>query len=168
MWGDLIILPLINGIIVPHLPRLTAKRALVLATLFVCALILTIIAHRQWALMGRFAGITDHVFPRHGPGIWYDDLSVAGYLHIIYMSLELTLLLAYASATMPGLTVWLVTFLLTIHVVVGQVQPAWYATGHFMTAGTMVPTVASVLVVWLVASLKIRNAKHCTSERHSL
>jgi uncharacterized Tic20 family protein len=157
MLGDLIIMPLINGMIAPRFPRLTARRALLLGALFVCALMLAIIAHQQWALIGRTAGITDHVFPRHGPDIWYHDLSVAGYLHVIYMSLELTLLLAYASVHMPRSTVVLVTGLLTIHVVVGQVQPAWYVTRAFPTARTMVPTMASVLVVWMVAFFKTRH-----------
>ncbi len=159
MWGDLIILPVVNGLIVPYIPRLTGKRTITACGLLVCAIILTVFAHAQWAAMGKAQGTTDFVFPVHTSGAWYNDLSVSGYLHMVYMSLELTLMFAYAITSMPKRRVYWISGLLTVHVILGQVQPGWYLNGTIWNARTIVPTFTSVLLIWLVGLYKIRQEK---------
>jgi len=155
MWGDFIILPIVNGLIVPFFPRATAKRLMAASGLLMCAVIATIFAHAQWDAMGKAAATTDFVFPRHNTGSWYTDMSLSGYLHLAYMSAELTLILGYAVIPMPVRRVVLISGLLTAHLIVGQVQPGWYLTGTIWTARTIVPTLATVLLTWLVALYKI-------------
>jgi hypothetical protein len=96
MWGDFMILPIVNGLIVPYLPRITGKRRIVAGGLLACAIMLTVFAHAQWAAMGKALGTTDFVFPQHTGGGWYNDMSVSGYLHLGYMGVELALILGYA------------------------------------------------------------------------
>lgn len=155
MWSDFLLLPIVNGLIVPYLGRNAAKRNLGACGLFACAVAVTLFAHAEWAAMGRAAGTTDFVFPRHSPGAWYSDMSFSGFLHLVYMSVELTLVLGYAVMRMPVKRVLLISGLLSVHLIVGQVQPGWYSTGTIWTARTIVPTLATVLLTWLVALYKI-------------
>lgn len=123
--------------------------------LLACAVIAAIFAHAQWAAMGKASATTDFVFPRHNAGIWYNDTSLSGFLHLAYMSVELTLVLAYAVIPMLVRRVLLIAGLLTAHLIVGQMQPGWYLTGTIWAVRTIVPTLATVLLTWLVALYKI-------------
>jgi hypothetical protein len=166
MWGDLVILPVVNGLIVPYLLRLTAKRALAASVLLTMATAFTLCAHWYWAHAGKTQGITDFVFPSHN-SVWYNDLSASGYLHVIYMSLELALILIYLLIPLPpGRVLW-ITGLLTLHLVFGQVQPAWYATHKIWTAGTMVPIISTVLLTWLTGGFKVWLEKRRVRLGHS-
>ena len=95
-------------------------------------------------------------FPGTAPASWYGDMSLSGFLHLAYMSVELTLVLGYAVMPMPVKRVLLISGLLTVHLIVGQVQPGWYSTGTIWTARTIVPTLATVLLTWLIALYKMR------------
>lgn len=159
MWGDLMILPIVNGLIVPYFRRITAKRSVVVYGLLACAIIVTVFAHEQWATIGKALSTTDFVFPEHSTGIWYNDMSVSGYLHMVYMSLELTLIFVYAVVSMPVVRILWVSGLLTMHVVLGQVQPGWYLTGTIWNARTIVPTATTVLLIWFVGLYKIRQER---------
>ena len=156
MWGDLLILPVVNGLIVPHLPRFNRRRIAMGIGLVACAVFATVVAHQQWAAMGKAAGTTDFIFPNHVTGIWYSDISVSGYLHLAYMSVELSLVLAYALMPVPRRTVITISSLLMIHLIIGQVEPGWYTSGTIWTARTVIPTTASVLLTWLIGLYKIR------------
>jgi hypothetical protein len=159
MWGDFLILPLVNGLIVPYIPRITFKRSMVACGFLACAVILTLLAHRQWAAFGEALGTTDFVFPNHSVGVWYNDLSVSGYMHIVYMSLELTLIFIYAVISIPVPRIFWISSLLTMHLVLGQVQPSWYTTGTIWNARTIVPTLTSILLIWSVSLYKIRHER---------
>src|SRR6185437_16655721 len=101
----------------------------------------------------------DFIFPTHSGSIWYQDLSVSGYLHLIYMSVELTIILAYTVIPILVRTIYWVSGLLTAHVILGQVQPSWYATHEIWNVRTVAPTLGAVLLIWTVALFKIRRAK---------
>jgi hypothetical protein len=159
MWGDFLVLPLVNGLIVPCVPRITAKRAIIGCGFLACAAIIAFFAHEHWAAIGKATGTTDFVFPSHSSGAWYNDLSISGYMHMVYMSVELSLLLAYAVVSMPVPKILWISGLLTTHVILGQVQPSWYSTGTIWNARTMVPTVTTVLLTWLVGLYKIRHER---------
>lgn len=156
MWGDFVLLPLVNGLVVPYLPKLTAKRSVVALAFLTCATVLTLLAHHHWFALGKAQGTTDFVFPSHSSGTWYNDLSVSGYLHVIYMSFELTLILAYVLLWLPPMRILSVSGLLSIHVIIGQVEPSWYSTHKIWIASTMIPTVVTVMLIWFVALIKIR------------
>jgi hypothetical protein len=113
--------------------------------------------------MGKALGTTDFVFPEHSTGVWYNDMSVSGYLHLVYMSLELTLIFAYSVVSMPVPRILWVSGLLTIHVILGQVQPGWYSSGTIWNARTMVPTFTTVLLIWLIGLYKLRQERQRAS-----
>ena len=156
MWGDLVILPIVAGQIIPYVWRDRRLSRPVLAALLVLAAMITIGAHQQWQRMGEAMGTTDHVFPSHGATTWYRDMSLAGYLHVVYMSGVLALLIAYAAVPIPPSTTVLVSVFLTVHLIVGQLQPAWYLSGTIWEPSTIMATTIPVLAVWVVGAWKSR------------
>jgi hypothetical protein len=158
MWGDFLILPIVNGLIAAQLPRISTKRLAILAALFVGAALLSVVIHQQWAGIGQSLRITDDVFPSHDSGVWYRDISRAGLLHVVYMSIELCLVFVYVASAMPVTTVLFVSTLLTVHLALGQVQPSWYTTGEIWTARTMVPFLSTVALTWMVSLYKVRRS----------
>lgn len=155
MWGDLIIMSLVNGFVLPYIAR---SRFVVFAALFV-ACVVTIITHTKWAEGMRIDGVTGHMFPTHQAGVWYADLSIAGWMHVLVMAILLTVVLMYAVSPTPANVVLTVSLLLTAHVFVGTVQPGWYCTGELWTWINFGPPICATVLIWIVAALKIQHTK---------
>ena len=87
-------------------------------------------------------------------GMSPNHLSRAGWCHVAYVGGELALLLAFALTSTPPATVLLVSLILTAHVPLGLLQPAWFARRRvfWWSINTMVVALA---MVWLVAAWKL-------------
>jgi hypothetical protein len=144
MWGDLILLPVANAAIVPWLAV-----GWWLAGLALAATACSVGLHMWWH-GGVRAGVTDHVWPRRACGHWARDLSWSGRGHVAYVSMELTLLFAYALTPTPPMTTIVVTAVLTTHVPLGVLQPAWFATGRVFDWNVRT-LIAALVIVWAVA-----------------
>jgi hypothetical protein len=155
MWGDVLFLPVIAAVIVPVVRSHKELRPSVKVLLVLVSAVATLGVHWQWATIGRELGTTDHVFPSHAAGTWLGDMSVAGWLHVAYMTAFLALVFAYAIISVPAKVVWITSAILTLHLLVGQLQPAWYSTGTLMAPTTLASVVATVLAVWVVAAWKL-------------
>src|SRR5437016_5176601 len=97
MWGDLILLPVMTGLVYPHILR---NRLVIILLLFI-ALAVTIVAHILWARWARNDGLTGHMLPAHKTGLWYADMSLAGWMHVVVMTVFLTMALLYAVSPTP-------------------------------------------------------------------
>ncbi|MBI2623369.1 MAG: hypothetical protein HYW65_02225 [Candidatus Liptonbacteria bacterium] len=97
MWGDLLILSVVNGYIAPHL----TKNSATIYGLSAAAVALTLVAHWAWAKGMREHHITGHMFPAHVYSVWYKDLSLSGWMHVVTMSFLLGILLVYVVSPMP-------------------------------------------------------------------
>jgi hypothetical protein len=148
MWGDLVLLPVANAAIVPHV-----RPGWWLAGALAGSMLASIGLHRWWH-GGETASVRDHMWPSRGRGHWARDLSPAGWCHVGYVAGELIVIFAYALAPMPGSVVLVVTLLLTLHVPIGLLQPAWFATGRVMRWNVQTVVVA-LAVVWAIAAAKI-------------
>ena len=157
MWGDLLILPIAAASIIPRLDA-RARSATLLLSLFAVAVGLSLFAHAQWSAMGAILQTTDHVFPTHASGLWYRDISVAGWMHVAYMALQLAVFLGYIAVPMPREVILLVSGLLSVHLVIGQIEPGWYSTGEIWVARNVIPTGMCLVITWSVAVLKLRAA----------
>jgi hypothetical protein len=153
MWGDLIIMSMVTGIVFPHLVR-----SYFLSAVFV-ALALTVIAHAQWAKGMRNDATTGHMFPTHKTGKWYVDISAAGWTHVFVMTMLLTVTLMYAVSPAPTNIVVAISLLLTVHVFLGTVQPGWYCTGKLWTWRNFGPPLLEAALIWCIALLKIQFAQ---------
>jgi hypothetical protein len=148
MWGDLLLLPLANAAIVPYL---VAGGWLVLP--FGLAFIASLWLHARWH-GGHRSGVRDHMWPSRRHGRWFRDLSLAGWLHVAYVTAELGLILAWALSPMPASVVWLVAVVLTIHVPIGLLHPGWFATRRRPTQATSL-LASSLASLWATVLVKL-------------
>jgi hypothetical protein len=138
MWGDVLLLPVANAAIIPHV----TLGAWVTVSLVVCAL-LSAWVHVHWYRGDRtIAGLPasvdrrsstrhsrEHMWPSRPYGSWWKDLSGSGWAHVIYVACELTLLVGFLLFPMPDETVALVAAIFSLHVPLGLLQPRWFVTG---------------------------------------
>jgi hypothetical protein len=151
MWGDLILLSCVAGLVFPFFVK---SRLLIMASLFL-ALALTIVAHVQWGHWARTDGVTEHMFRGEKTGNWRSEMTAAGWMHVVVMTFLLATCSMYVLSSTPGKVVILVSFLLTIHVFVATVQPGWYCTGKFWTWRNFGPPLFASGLIWTVAAFKI-------------
>lgn len=147
MWGDLLLLPIANAAIVPWL---AVGGWLAPATL--AGIAASWWLHRGWH-GGDDEGVwREHLWPARAHGRWARDLSWAGWLHVVYVAAEMTLLIGYAVTPVPPLVVAIVTVVLTLHVPLGLLSPAWVAThGRVVRHRLLWP---ALLIVWAIAIVK--------------
>jgi hypothetical protein len=147
MWGDLLLLPIVNAVIVPWLPR--AGWLIVPALAGVAA---SWWLHAHWHRGSGEGFWREHLWPARPHDRWQRNLSWAGWLHVLYVALEMALLVAYALTPVPISVILIVSILLTLHVPIGLLTPAWIATrGTLVRNRLLWPALA---VVWIVAILK--------------
>jgi hypothetical protein len=163
MWGDLVLLSVANAVVVPHLTwgpwLIGALTAGAPASMW---------AHAHWyhpptagpcdpgeLVSARGAADGDHMWPRHGHGSWWRDLSWSGWAHVIYVTGELSLLVGFLLHAMPADVVVLVAAIFTIHVPIGLLQPRWYRTGHIATVGEQPLLAPLLLALWTVTIVKL-------------
>lgn len=147
MWGDLLLLPVANAAIVPWVvPGWWLLVPLAAGALW------SVWLHAWWH-GGHVHAVRDHMWPDRRRGHWARDLSAAGWCHAAYVAGELALLLAFAWTWTPAPTVLLVTAVLTLHVPLGLLQPAWFARRRVFAWSLNTMAVALALV-WAVAAWK--------------
>lgn len=178
MWGDLILLPFANSVIVPHLtfgPWIGIALA--------ASIVASLLVHRHWYDRGggrgdhppspasnRGAGYGevvrrsevenrdrggDHVWPARTSGTWARDLSWSGWAHVLYVIGELTLLAGFLIHDIPSDVALLVAAVFTIHVPIGLLQPRYFLTGHIATVNEQPLLAPLLLTLWTVVALKI-------------
>jgi hypothetical protein len=119
----------------------------------------SIVAHVQWAKWSRSDGVTEHVFRTHQLGIWYRDITLAGWMHVFVMAALLAIVLLYAISPLPIRVVITVSILLTVHVLIGTMQPGWYCTGKLWTWKNFGPPLLSAVLILTIAVLKTQLQK---------
>ena len=150
MWDDVILLPIANAVMTPHL---SAGRWIVAAVALATAA--SVFVHIHWYRGHRDSHSPEHMWPGRSYGTWLRDLSVAGWLHVLYVIGELTLLVGFLLYPMPVVTIVLVTALFTIHVPIGLLQPRWFLTGRIATLREQPLLVPCLVALWLVAAIKV-------------
>jgi hypothetical protein len=145
MWGDLILLPFVNAVIVPWI-----RPGSWLAGPLAVAVPVSLWLHARWHGGG---GAREHMWPARSHGHWSRDLSVAGWLHVLYVIGQLTLLLAYAVTPVPTAVVLVVSAVLTMHVPLGLLQPARALTGRWSPRHPLL--IPALVLIWGVAAVKL-------------
>lgn len=149
MWSDLLLLPMANAAIVPHLVvgwwLLPAVGIAVAAAMAV---------HVFWYRANRGGGATEHMWPARRFDSWARDLSWAGWLHVLYVAGELTLLAGFAWHAMPSTVLALTALIFTVHVPIGLLQPHWCLTGEIRAAAQQKLLAACLITLWTVTLIK--------------
>ena len=150
MWDDLILLSIANAIIVPHVSwGIWIPIALIIST------IAALWVHHHWYRGDRPDHSCEHMWPSRHLGTWYGDLSWAGWLHVLYVAGELTLLIGFLLHPMPTATVLAVTAIFTIHVPIGLLQPRWFLTRRIASPRQQPLLIPLLVALWIVAGLKL-------------
>jgi hypothetical protein len=151
MWGDLVLLPIANAAIAPHLDS-----GLWLPVAFAIGLALSVWVHIHWFRgdkPGRHS--CEHMWPSRQCGSWWKDLSWAGWAHVVYVAGELTVLMGFLLFAMPDVTVTLVVFIFTLHVPLGLLQPRWFLTGELAGPRKQPLLIPLLVALWIVAGFKL-------------
>jgi hypothetical protein len=147
MWGDALLLPVVNALVVPWIPS-----GAWLAGPLVTGIAVSIGLHTWWH-GGHAHGVREHMWPSRPTGRWYADLSWSGWCHVVYVAFEVAVLLAYAATPIPPRLVVIVSLLLTAHVPIGVLVPAWSATRRVFREDLWQSGLA-IAVIWAVAAIK--------------
>jgi hypothetical protein len=148
MWGDALLLPVVNALVVPSIPA----GAWLAWPLFVG--IAASVALHAWWHGGHAHGIREHMWPSRPTGRWHTDLSWAGWCHVVYVAFEVAILVAYVVTPVPPRVVGLVSLLLTAHVPIGVLWPAWTATRRVFREDVW-QTAMAIGGIWIVAAGKV-------------
>jgi hypothetical protein len=166
MWGDLLLLPVANAAIVPHLqPGVWIVAAFALT----CALSAWV--HGHWyrgdppsrhgiprtaaAELRQRAHRCEHMWPSRRYGSWWKDLSWAGWAHLVYVAGELTVLVGFLLFPMPDVVIAAVCVIFTLHVPLGLLQPRWFLTGEIASPRKQPLLVPLLGSLWVVGLMKI-------------
>jgi hypothetical protein len=164
MWGDLVLLPVANAVIVPHLtmgPWIAASVALGSA--------LSMWVHVHWyrgerdvesrqsmaAAERPAVHSREHMWPLRRRGSWWRDLSWAGWAHVAYVAGELALLTGFLLFPMPDAVVGVVCTMFTLHVPLGLLQPRWFLTGEIASPRKQPLLLPLLGTLWVVGFLKL-------------
>jgi hypothetical protein len=150
MWGDLLLLPIANAAIVPHL-RVGPWLALALPITFA----LSCWVHVHW-YRGRKPDrhSHEHMWPSHARGAWWRDLSWAGWAHVVYVAGELAILIGFLVFPVPSAVIALVALIFTLHVPLGLLQPRWFLTGEIAGVRKQPLLVPLLTTLWFVCVVK--------------
>ena len=157
MWGDLLLLPLANAVIVPHI-----RAGLWIAGALLVAALASILVHIHWYRGQMTTHRPEHLWPSRPHSLWWRDLSWAGWAHVVYVIGELALLAGFLLHPMPAEVILFVTSIFTIHVPVGLLQPRYFMTGHIATATEQPLLLPLLLALWAVSSVKIMGLDRLT------
>jgi hypothetical protein len=95
------------------------------------------------------------MWPLRRRGTWAGDLSIAGWLHVLYVIGELALLIGFLIHPMPFATVVIVAVIFTIHIPIGLLQPRWFLTRQLAIWRQQPLLLPCLAALWLVIAAKI-------------
>jgi hypothetical protein len=111
--------------------------------------------HHYWYRGHRVTHSAEHMWPSRQTGTCFRDLSRAGWLHVLYVIGQLTILIGFLVHPMPRSVVLVVAAVFTVHLFLGLLQPRWFVSGQIATLRQQ-PLLASLLAaLWAVVIAKL-------------
>lgn len=150
MWSDLLLLPIANAVTLPHLTVGPWIAGAVLLSAMASGWV-----HYHWYRSWSTSHSCEHMWPCRPAGTWYRDLSVAGWLHVLYVTGELTILIGFLIHPMPDATVLVVAAVFTIHVPIGLLQPRWFLNGRIASLRQQPLLLPCLAALWIVSAAKL-------------
>lgn len=160
--GDLYIFPIINALVVPYLfsywwPKEPKEVGAVImsSALLVGGYIISYLFHRAWWRHDENLG---HVFvswDKSGGRLffWDQDIAKAGWVHFVFMGIQAAIILGLILTPMPGMMVWWVGVLLSIFVIIQNIQAVVIQKGD--SPKFLFITLIELLVLWAIVILRI-------------
>jgi len=151
-WGDMIIFPIINALVISSLWLLPSWQwdgsiIFVPALFFIVGIVVSVIFHRAWwghdenlghVFVGWNIGHTSETRVEVEHNNFYDDIAKAGWVHFWFMAAQSAIVLAWIPTPMPLEVIIWVSLLLSVFVAVQQIQATLIQKGdglkHFLIA----------------------------------
>jgi hypothetical protein len=155
MWSDLLLMPFINALLVPCFSRPNRKMLTFFIASIIIAGIVTVFLHIHWMGQHYDQYFFSHMFYIHPGEAWYQNITLAGWMHIVFMTIQLALLAMYTIFPMPSPVVWALSVIITLHIPIAVIQPGWYFTKKFWTMRNLLPAAILFVLTWLIAIAKL-------------
>lgn len=146
--GDLCILPIFNGLVIPYLHLSPLEFA---AFLFV-SFIATLACHfAWWPTTEKALGFIYADWNGSGKirEFWYRDITVAGWMHVIFMTAELVVIVLYILTPMPSDIARIIGTIFLVFIPFGVIEPG-VVEGWPLSGEKMLVTFSFSIVLWLV------------------
>lgn len=159
--GDLFIFPIINALVVPYL-WMAGWQWWECIAYFAVGIAVSIIFHRAWwghdenlghVFVGWNIGHTAETRVDVGYNGFYDDITQAGWVYFWFMAVQSAIVLAYILTPMPDMAVWWVGVLLSIFVIIQNVQAVVIQKGY--SPKFLFVTLVELFVIWAIVIIKI-------------
>ena len=149
--GDLVILPVFNGFVIPyfHFP------AKVYAAFLLVSLIGTYLCHKAWWPTSEKAlnfMCPDWEGSKKDKKYWYRDATVAGYIHFVFMTLQLVVIFGYIFTTFPSEMVLRVCIIFLIFIPFGVIEPG-VVEGWPLSKEKKLVTFGIAVALWTVVGV---------------
>ena len=161
MVGDLILLPIFNGLVVPHLKVPWKKGALFLLISFA----ITLYCHWQWWHMCNKTSSFMCLDMRKSMSIeslWFLDGTLAGAIHFLYMAFEIPIIMAFFYSPMPRQVAKWAFAIFMIFVPFALIEPGiavnWPLTGENLLV-TAAVSISTWSIVLLISYAKLKRLK---------
>jgi hypothetical protein len=115
----------------------------------------SLLVHVHWYRGAAAAHSREHMWPARTHGSWAHDLSMTGWLHVVYVVGELALLIGFLIHPVPADVIVLVVIVFMMHVPIGLLQPRYFLSGRVATLREQRLLIPCMLALWAVALLKM-------------
>lgn len=154
--GDWIILPIFNGII---FSRLDFSRMVKIPFInfqfsqwlfFPVAAVITWYCHKAWWPSSEKAlNFMCPNWKRSGKdrNFWYRDMTIAGWIHFVFMIVEVAVIAGYIFTPMPKEVVWRTFFIFLAFIPLGVIEPG-VVEGWPLSTGKKIATAGTAIALW--------------------
>ena len=149
--GDLVILPVFNGFVIPYFNF----PAWAYASFFLASLAITFYCHWAWWPTSEKAlnfMCPDWEGSKKVRKDWYKDATVAGYVHFIFMTMQLIVIFGYIFTTFPNEMVWKVCAIFLVFIPFGVIEPG-VVEGWPLSREKKVVTFGIAIALWTVVGV---------------
>lgn len=149
--GDLVLLAIFNGLIMPYvLAPMT-----VMFPLVAISLSLTCLCHKAW--WPREEKSLNFMVPNWDASnrvskFWYRDMTAAGWMHFVFMTVQLVIIGLYLYSPMPSQVVRTVAVIFFVFVPVAIIEPG-VVEGWPLSKPKIIATAGMAIVLWVIVGL---------------
>jgi hypothetical protein len=127
--GDLVILPVVNGLVVPHL-----SFGIWFFIFLGLSFNITWFCHKAWWPDPQNSLAQGFIFANAKSGhihrnLWYRDMTWAGWIHFLFMTIQIVILGGYLITPMPKDIVSLISWIFIVFIPVAVIEPGIIQTG---------------------------------------
>ncbi|MFA6382617.1 MAG: hypothetical protein WCX08_05105 [Candidatus Buchananbacteria bacterium] len=142
----MLLFSLVNGLVWDHLRWRNC------GIIVPVCLVATLTMHYTWF---STQDLTSWLWPLGTRSNCWFSLSETGWLHVIFMTAQLSILVLYVINPVPATVAWSVAGLLTIFWPLGIILPCWYITGRWIDTQAIIASLVLLGGTWGFTIFKV-------------